>query len=147
MAHQNPSDDELRELLTNAGTIAMVGASSDPERPANGVMRFLLERGFRVVPVTPRESEVLGQRAYPSLADVPEPIDIVDVFRRAELTPGIADEAVQAGAKTLWLQLGISNGEAAARARAGGLTVVMDRCIARTARALGVRAPRTAADG
>ena len=104
-------------------------------------MKFLLGRGFHVIPVSPNETEVLGQRAYPSLAAVPEPIDIVDVFRRAEHTPGIADEAVKAGAKVLWLQQGISNEDAAARASAGGLTVVMDRCIAETTGALGIRRP------
>lgn len=141
MAHTNPDDQTLRELLTSASTIAMVGASSDPTRPSHGVMKFLLDRGFHVVPVSPNETEVLGQRAYPSLAAVPEPIDIVDVFRRAEHTPGIADEAVKAGAKVLWLQQGISNEDAAARAKAGGLTVVMDRCIAETTGALGIRRP------
>lgn len=138
MPHTNPSDDVLRAMLSGAGTIAMVGASSNPDRPAHGVMRFLQERGFRVVPVSPNETEVLGERAWPSLGDVPEPVDIVDVFRRAEYTPAIADEAVAAGARTLWLQLGIANEEAAERAKAGGLTVVMDRCIAQTVRRLGI---------
>lgn len=138
MAHENPSTAELRELLTGANTIAMVGASSKPGRPSNGIMQILLDAGFRVIPVSPRETEVLGQRAYPTLADVPEPIDIVDVFRRAEETPSIADEAVAAGAKVLWLQLGISNEEAAERAKRGGLTVVMDRCIGETTRELGI---------
>lgn len=139
MAHADPADDELRALLEGAGTIAMVGASSDPTRPSHGVMAFLLERGFRVIPVSPNETEVLGQTAYPSLEAVPEPVDIVDVFRRSEHTPAIADEAVAIGARTLWLQLGISSEDAAKRARAGGLTVVMDRCIAQTVRRLGIR--------
>jgi predicted CoA-binding protein len=138
MAHVNPTDAELRAILEGAGTVAMVGASSDPTRPSHGVMAFLLERGFRVIPVSPNETEVLGQTAWPSLAAVPEPVDIVDVFRRAEHTPDIADEAVAIGAKTLWLQLGIANEDAAARARAGGLTVVMDRCIAQTVKRLGI---------
>lgn len=139
MAHANPAEGELRELLERAGTIAMVGASSSPDRPSHGVMKYLLESGFHVVPVSPSETEVLGQKAYPSLAEVPEPVDIVDVFRRAEHTPGVADEAAAIGARTLWLQQGISSEEAARRAEAAGLTVVMDRCIAKTARALGVR--------
>ena len=139
MAEADPTDDVLRRLLEQAGTIAMVGASSDPTRPSHGVMKFLLDRGFRVVPVSPNETEVLGQTAYASLADVPEAVDIVDVFRRAEHAPGIADEAIAAGAKTLWLQLGIASDEAAARARAAGLTVVMDRCIAQTVQRLDIR--------
>ena len=136
--HVNPSDDALRELLEASTTIAMVGASSKPDRPSNGVMRLLLEAGFRVVPVSPRETEVLGVRAVPSLAAITEPVDIVDVFRRAEETPEVADEAVAAGARVLWLQLGISNEDAAARARGGGLTVVMDLCLGQTVRRLGI---------
>lgn len=129
MPHHNPPDDVLRQLLTNASTIAMVGASSNPDRPSNGIMRKLLSAGYRVIPVNPNETSVLGERAYASLADVPEPIDIVDVFRRAEFTPAIADEAVKIGAKALWLQSGVVNDEAAAKAEAGGLMAVMDACI------------------
>ncbi|MEQ1896631.1 MAG: CoA-binding protein [Vicinamibacterales bacterium] len=124
-----PSDDAIRQLLTDARTIAIVGASSSPDRPSHGIMRKLLSVGYRVIPVNPRETEVLGQKAYASLADIPEPIDIVDVFRRAEDTPPIAEEAVRIHAKALWLQSGIVNEEAAATAAAGGLTVVMDACI------------------
>jgi len=129
MPHHNPPDDVLRQLLTNASTIAMVGASSNPDRPSNGIMRKLLSAGYRVIPVNPNETSVLGERAYPSLADVPGRIDIVDVFRRAEFTPAIADEAVKIGAKALWLQSGVVNDEAAAKAEAGGLMAVMDVCI------------------
>jgi predicted CoA-binding protein len=95
-------------------------------------MRKLQSAGYRVIPVNPRETEVLGERSYPSLIDVPEKIDIVDVFRRAEDTPAIAAEAVKIGARALWLQTGISSEEAAATAGAGGLTVVMDACIGAT---------------
>lgn len=126
----NPSDEQIRDLLTRANSIAVVGASSNAERPSNGVMRRLKALGYTVVPVNPHETSVLGERAYPSLEAVPIPIDIVDVFRRAEFTPAIADEAVKAGAKVLWLQAGIVSEEAAARAASGGLTVVMDACIA-----------------
>jgi uncharacterized protein len=126
---ENPADGELLRLLTDAGTIAVVGASSNPDRPSHGIFRKLLAAGYRVVPVNPNESEVLGQKAYPSLAAVPQPIDIVNVFRRPEYTPDLAEQAVRVGAKTLWLQSGIVNDEAAARAKAGGLTVVMDACI------------------
>ncbi len=124
-----PSDDAIRQLLTDARTIAVVGASSSPDRPSHGIMRKLLSVGYTVIPVNPRETEVLGQKAYPSLTDVPVPVDIVDVFRRAEDTPPIAEASVRIGAKTLWLQSGIVNDEAAAIAQAGGLTVVMDACI------------------
>jgi uncharacterized protein len=132
MAQVNPSDEELTSLLTNTDTIAMVGASSNPDKAAYGIMRKLQKAGYRVIPVNPRESQVLGERAYPSLTAIPDRIDIVDVFRRPEDTPAIADEAVQIGAKALWLQTGIANDAAAARAKAGGLTVVMDTCLAAT---------------
>lgn len=138
MSHSNPTDEALRALLTEASTIAMVGASANPEKPSHGIMQRMLAAGYRVIPVNPKESEVLGQKAYASLGDIPDKIDIVDVFRRSEDTPGIADEAVAIGAKALWLQLGVSNDDAAARARAGGLTVIMDRCIGATHMALGI---------
>jgi predicted CoA-binding protein len=132
MAHRNPSDAELKNLLTEARTIAMIGASSNPDKASYGIMQQLQKRGYHVIPINPRETEVLGERAYASLADVKEPIDIVDVFRRAEDTPAIADEAVKVGAKALWLQTGIASDDAAARAEAGGLLAVMDACIAAT---------------
>src|SRR5262249_42696673 len=128
--HRNPSDQDIRHLLSNATTIAIVGASSNTGRPSNGIMRQLKSVGYHVIPVNPNETEVLGERAYPTIIDVPEPIDIVDVFRRPEYTPAIADDAVKVGAKALWLQSGVANEDAAARAEAGGLTVVMDACIA-----------------
>src|SRR4051812_13008520 len=132
MAHANPSDAELKQLLTDATVIAMVGASSNPDHASHGIMRKLQSVGYRVIPVNPHETEVLGERAYPSLIDVPERIDIVDVFRRAEDTPPIADDAVTIGAKALWLQTGIVSEDAATRAKAGGLIVVMDLCIGAT---------------
>lgn len=126
------TDGELKKILTDAKTIAVVGASNNPERPSYGVMKVLIAAGYRVIPVNPKESEILGLRVAPSLAAIPEPVDIVDVFRRSEDTPGIAEEAVKIGAKVLWLQLGVESEEAAAKARAGGLEVVMNRCIAAT---------------
>jgi predicted CoA-binding protein len=132
MAHANPSDDDLRRLLTDATTIAMVGASSNPDKASHGIMQKLQTVGYRVIPVNPGETEILGEHSYPSLLDIPEPVDIVDDFRRAEDTPAIADEAVTIGAKALWLPTGIVNEEAAARAEAGGLKVVMDACIGAT---------------
>jgi len=129
MAHSNPTDDQIKDLLTHATTIAMVGASSSPDKASHGIMKKLMSVGYKVIPVNPRETEVLGQRSYPSLVDIPDHVDIVDVFRRAEDTPPIADEAVKIGAKALWLQTGIANEDAAAKATAGGLTVVMNACI------------------
>src|SRR6476646_10777717 len=129
MAHANPSYQELKQLLTDATVIAMVGASSDPDKASNGIMRKLQHAGYRVIPVNPKETEILGERSYASLIDVPERIDIVDVFRRAEDAPAIADEAVTIGAKALWLQSGIVSEEAARAGAKGGLTVVMDQCI------------------
>lgn len=139
---RNPSDEQLRELLVSARVIAMVGASADPDRASNGIFRRLQQVGYRVLPVNPNQQEVFGERAYARLEDIEEPVDIVNVFRRAEHTPEIADEAVAIGARCLWLQLGIVNAEAARRARAGGLVVVMDACIAVVHRALHV-APKT----
>jgi predicted CoA-binding protein len=134
-----PSDAELRSILGDARTVAVVGLSSKPDRHSHEVAAFLQERGYRIVPVNPNEREVLGERAYPSLAEVPDdvPIDVVDVFRRAEDTPAIARQAVTAGARVLWLQDGIVNDEARRIAEDAGLTVVMGVCLKRTTRRLG----------
>lgn len=134
----NPSTDEIRRILTEAKVIAMVGASSKPNRPSHSNMRWLLDAGYKVIPVNPREVEVLGEKAYPSLTDIPVPVDIVNVFRRAEDTPPIAEEAVRIGAKALWLQLGIASEEAYQTAKMGGLDVVMDMCIGVTHSRLGI---------
>lgn len=129
-----PSDARLRSILDQARTIAVVGLSSKPERESFGVSRYLQRRGYRIVPVNPNETEVLGETAYASLLDVPKEvaIDVVDVFRRAEATPPVAEQAVRAGAKVLWLQEGIVNEEARHTAEGGGLTVVMGLCIRTT---------------
>ena len=129
-----PSDKTLRLILDEARTIAVVGLSPKPERDSHGVSRYLQRRGYRVVPVNPNETEVLGETAYPSLLDVPTDvaIDIVDVFRRAEETPSVAEQAVRSRAKVLWLQEGIVNDEARRIAEEGGLTVVMGLCIRTT---------------
>ncbi len=129
-----PEDRELRILLGEARTIAVVGLSSRPGRPSLDVAAYLQQRGYRIVPVNPRETEVLGERAYPSLRDIPEDlaIDVVDVFRRAEDTPPIASDAVAIGAKVLWLQDGIVNEEAYRIATEAGLEVIMGVCIRRT---------------
>jgi len=131
-----PSDATLRSILSQTRTIAVVGLSSKPHRDSYGVARYLQNRGYEVVPVNPKETEVLGETAYPSLLDMPTDvaIDIVDVFRKGEETPPVAEQAVSIGARVLWLQEGIVNDEARRIAEEGGLTVVMDLCI-RTTRA------------
>jgi predicted CoA-binding protein len=119
----------IRALLLSARTIAIVGLSGNELRASNFVGFYMKRHGYRVVPVNPREREVLGERSYASLLDVPERVDIVDVFRQPDAVPQIAREAVQIGAKALWLQFGVISEEGAAIARAGGLEVVMDRCL------------------
>ena len=133
-----PSDAELRSILGDARTIAVVGLSSNPEKHSNDVAGYLQRKGYRIVPVNPNETEVLGERAYPSLDEVPEDIriDVVDVFRRAEHTPEVAEQAVRRGAKVLWLQDGIVNDDARRIAEDAGLTVIMGVCIERTNRRL-----------
>ena len=118
------------EILADTTTIALVGASPNPARPSHAVMRYLLEQGFRIIPVRPAVREVLGVPCVPSLADVDVPIDLVDVFRRADACPGVAREAVEAGASALWLQLGLVSSEARRIAEAGGLEYVEDECTA-----------------
>jgi len=121
-------DATLRQIFDNSRTIAVVGCSSNPERPGNYVARYLKERGYRVIPVNPAEKELIGETCYPSLRDIPEPVDIVDCFRRAEEIPAIVEDAIAIGAKIIWMQLGIINEAAAKRAEEAGLKVVMNRC-------------------
>jgi predicted CoA-binding protein len=125
------SDVELRSILGDARTIAVVGLSSDPSRASHGVARYLQRKGYRIIPVNPNETEVLGERAYPTLRDIPADVhvDVVDVFRRPEATPDIARNAVAIGAKVLWLQSGIVNEEAFRIGTQAGLDVVMGVCI------------------
>lgn len=123
------NDQEMTHLLRNAKTIAVVGLSSNPTRPSFGVSRFLQRQGFRVIPVNPNETEVLGERAYPSVKDIPDEIDIVDIFRRPARVPEVVDDALAKGARCIWMQEGIVNHEAAQKAEAAGLSVVMNRCI------------------
>jgi uncharacterized protein len=131
---ENPEDRELRSLLGSAKTVAVVGLSPDPTRPSHVVAAYLQEHGYRIVPVNPNADRVLGEHAYPSLGHLPAepPIDVVDVFRRPEVTPGVAREAVAVGAKVLWLQEGIVNEEAYRIASDAGLDVIMGVCIKRT---------------
>jgi predicted CoA-binding protein len=119
----------IRRILRESHTVAMVGLSANWYRPSYFAAKYLQEHGYRVIPVTPSYDSVLGERSYPTLAEVPEPIDVVDCFRRAEEIPALAQQALAVGAKTLWMQLGITSQEAARIACAGGLDVVMDRCM------------------
>ncbi|HSD49181.1 MAG TPA: CoA-binding protein [Actinomycetota bacterium] len=133
-----PTDAELRSILGDARTIAVVGLSSNPFKDSFEIAEYLQRKGYRIIPVNPNETEVLGETAYPSLLDVPEDvqIDVVDVFRRAADTPPVAEQAVRVGAKVLWLQDGIVNDEARRIAEEGGLTVIMGVCIRTTNRRL-----------
>lgn len=122
-----PQADPI-ETMVRARTIAVVGASSNPQRASNDVAKYLIDAGYTVYLVNPTEPEILGQPVYASLRDLPEPVDIVDIFRRAEDVPPVVEDAIAAGAKCVWMQLEIVNEAAAARAAEAGLTVVMDRC-------------------
>jgi predicted CoA-binding protein len=130
MDHESYPDDYLRDILTSVRTIAVVGASPRRERPSHGVMAYLQRHGYRTIPVNPNAAngKIHGETVYARLADVPEPIDMVDVFRRPEAAGGVVDEAISAGAKVVWMQLGVRDAAAAARAEARGLKVVMNRC-------------------
>lgn len=125
-----PINDEegLRDLLTETKTIALVGASTNPDRPSHAVMAYMLDRGYKVIPVNPFEKEILGQKVYGALKDIPEPVDMVDIFRKAEDAGEICDEAIAIGAKSVWLQLKVIDHAAAKRCEDAGLKVVMDRC-------------------
>ena len=119
----------LRRILTDYKRVAIVGLSADWSRPSNFAAKYLLEHGFEVYPVNPKYDEILGQKCYADLADIPFPVDIVDLFQRADRVPPFVDAAIDIGAKVVWMQLGIVHEEAAAKAREAGLEVVMDRCI------------------
>lgn len=116
-------------MIRNGKTIAVVGLSSRRTRPSYGVSEYLQSQGYRIIPVNPNETEVLGEKAYANLEDIPEHVDIVDIFRRSEEVPAIVDSAIKIGAKGVWMQEGVSDETAAAKARAAGLDVVMDHCI------------------
>lgn len=125
-------EEELKGIYAETKTIAVVGASASEDKAAHRIPRYLQKEGYRVIPVNPRGGEILGEKVYEKLADVPEPIDVVDVFRPSEETPEVAKDAVAVGAKVLWLQEGISSEEAERIASEGGLRVVMDLCMGAT---------------
>jgi predicted CoA-binding protein len=123
------SPEAIKKILDECRTIAVVGLSSNPQRPSNSVSGYMKRQGYRIVPVNPNETEALSEKAYASLADVPDKIDLVDIFRRSEEAGAAVDEAIRVGAKAVWLQEGVVDRAAAARALDAGLLVVMDRCI------------------
>src|SRR5438045_4033684 len=121
--------DPIAEILKKCKTIAVVGLSSNPMRPSHGVTEYMQSAGYRIIPVNPNETEVLGEKSYARLEDVSEKIDIVNVFRRAEEVPPVVESAIRIGAKAVWMQLGVENEQAAEKARAAGLVVIEDACI------------------
>jgi predicted CoA-binding protein len=130
-----PQSDPIADLLQRAKTIAVVGLSSNPLRPSHGVSAYMQSHGYRIIPVNPNITECLGEKAYSSLLEVPEKIDIVDVFRRSEFVDGIVDQAIQLKVPAIWMQEDVINERAAAKARQAGIFVVMDRCILKEHRA------------
>jgi predicted CoA-binding protein len=145
MDHDHYPDNYLREILTGVRTIAVIGASPRPHRPSHGVMRYLQRHGYRAIPVNPNACDGdMGERCYARLADLAEPVDMVDVFRRSEFAGAAVDDAIAAGAKVVWMQLGVRDDKAAARAEATGLKVVMNRCPAIELPRLGLGGPETA---
>ncbi len=126
----------IAEILKTTRTIAVVGLSSKPMRPSNGVSAYMQRAGYRIIPVNPNEQQVLGEKSYARLEDVPEKIDCVNVFRRPQFVPAIVESAIRIGAKSLWLQEGVIHADAAERARQAGLSVVMDKCILKEHRKL-----------
>lgn len=127
----NATPDEVREILTTAKVVAVVGLSDKPDRDSHRVAAYLQRAGYRIIPVNPAVTEVLGEKSYPSLKEVPERIDVVDVFRKADAVPAIVADAIAVGAKAVWLQDGIVHNAAADEARKAGLRVVMSKCMLR----------------
>jgi predicted CoA-binding protein len=119
----------LRSVLNQARTIAVVGLSADRSKPSHVVSKYMQEHGYRIIPVNPKYTEILGEKCYPNLRSIPEPVDMVDVFRKSSDTVPVAEDAVAIGAKTLWLQIGVISEEARRIAESNGVTVVMDRCV------------------
>ena len=120
---------DIDRILETCKTVAVVGLSPRPERDSNGVAAYLQEMGYRIIPVNPSATEILGEKCYPDLRSIPDPVDVVDIFRRAEEVPAIVDDAIKIGAKAVWMQKGVVSEEGASAARAAGLMVVMDECM------------------
>jgi predicted CoA-binding protein len=125
----NPEDEEIRGILENNRTIAVVGLSNDPGKDSHRVAKYLQEHGYHVVPVNPKADEILGEQCYASLKELPFSVDIVDIFRKIEAIPAIVDEAIAIGAKVVWMQLGLAENQSAHKAMAAGLKVVMNKCL------------------
>ena len=123
------NDELMRQILTNSKTVASVGLSSNPAKESYGIVNYLVGQGYDMIPVNPGASEILGAKAYPDLLSIPRPVDVVQVFRPSADVPPVVDQAIQIGAKVVWMQLGIYNAQAAEKARAAGLLVVMDHCM------------------
>ena len=130
------NDKEMKEILLSIKTIASVGVSSNPEKESYEVVAYLKNQGYRIIPVNPTATEILGEKTYPSLSDIPDKVDVVQVFRKPEDVPPVVEEAIKIGAKVVWMQAGIVNEEAAQKAREAGLQVVMDACMRATHRRL-----------
>ncbi len=125
----NPTEDEIRDILENYTTVAVVGLSDKPERDSHRVAKYLKEHGYTVVPVNPARSEILGEKSYPDLSSIPQQIDIVDIFRNIDAIPGIVDEAIKIKAKVVWMQLGLAHDESAQKAREAGLVAIQSKCM------------------
>jgi predicted CoA-binding protein len=125
----NPTENEIRGILENYTTVAIVGLSDKPERDSYAVAKYLKENGYTVIPVNPTRSEILGERSYPDLSSIPQQVDIVDIFRHIDAIPGIVDEAIRIKAKVVWMQLGLAHDECAQKARKAGLVAVQSKCI------------------
>ena len=126
---QNATSEEIKEILTSSRNIAVFGITNNPEKASYSVAKYLKEHGYRIFPINPRHDEILGEKCYPDLKSVPEKIDIVDIFRKPSAIPPVVDDAIDIGAKVVWMQSGLAHNEAAEKARAHGLKVVMNKCI------------------
>ena len=126
---QNATNEEIKEILQSNKTIAVVGLSSDALKASYGVAKYMQDNGYKIIPVNPKYTEIIGEKCYPDLKSIPEKIDIVNIFRKPEAVPAIVEEAIEIGAKVIWMQLGICNNASADKAREAGLKVVMNKCI------------------
>jgi len=129
MPESNPLESEIRELLENSKTIAVVGLSDNPERDSYKVAAYLKDHGYTIIPVNPAKTEILGETSYPNLSSIPSRVDIVDIFRNIDAVPGIVDEAIKIKANAVWMQLGLAHNESARKAREAGLVVVQSKCL------------------